>query len=49
MWDLTIPGNNDHDFYILAAEASSHDPLSTGTPVLVHNDSCSTGAEIAAD
>jgi hypothetical protein len=28
MWDLTIPGNNDHDFYIQAAAAY----------VLVHNE-----------
>jgi hypothetical protein len=27
MWDLTIPGNNDQDFYVLAG----------GTSVLVHN------------
>jgi hypothetical protein len=27
MWDLTVPGNNDHDFYIVA-----------GAPILVHND-----------
>ena len=27
MWDLTIPGNNDHDFYVVAHT----------TPVLVHN------------
>jgi hypothetical protein len=27
MWDLTVPGNNDHDFYVEAG----------GTPVLVHN------------
>jgi hypothetical protein len=27
MWDLTVPGNNDHDFYVLAA----------ATAVLVHN------------
>jgi len=32
MWDLTIPGNNDHTFYV---EAGS-------TPVLVHNSSCSS-------
>jgi hypothetical protein len=31
MWDLTVPGNNDHDFYVLATVAS--------TPVLVHNTS----------
>ncbi len=28
MWDLTIPGNNDHDFYV----------VSTAATVLVHND-----------
>ena len=27
MWDLTVPGNNDHDFYIKTAV----------TAVLVHN------------
>ena len=32
MWDLTVPGNNDHDFYVEVAAAS----------VLVHNDSCPT-------
>ena len=35
MWDLTVPGNNDHDFYVLA----------TGTAVegiLVHNSDCPT-------
>ena len=30
MWDLTVPGNNDHDFYVVVTTAS----------VLVHNDSC---------
>ena len=29
MWDLTVPGNNDHDFYIVAVTAD--------TSVLVHN------------
>jgi hypothetical protein len=28
MWDLTVPGNNDHDFYVLAntsdEETGSH-------------------------
>jgi hypothetical protein len=33
MWDLTVPGNNDHDFYVIAGY----------TPVLVHNSSCPTG------
>jgi hypothetical protein len=32
MWDLTVPGGNDHDFYIRAA----------ATAVLVHNTSCRT-------
>ena len=31
MWDLTVPGNNDHDFYVLT--------MVNGTPVLVHNTS----------
>jgi Pretoxin HINT domain len=26
MWDLTVPGDNDHDFYVIA-----------GAPILVHN------------
>jgi large repetitive protein len=30
MWDLTIPGNGDHDFYVMT---------SVGAAVLVHNDS----------
>ena len=33
MWDLTVPGNNDHDFYVVTAVAS----------VLVHN--CGVSAE----
>jgi len=33
MWDLTVPGNNDHDFYVAAA----------ATAVLVHN--CPTNDE----
>jgi len=32
MWDLTVPGNNDHDFYVVAT--------ATSTPVLVHNTNC---------
>jgi hypothetical protein len=30
MWDLTIPGNNDHNFYIDVVSAA----------VLVHNTEC---------
>ena len=37
MWDLTVPGNNDHDFYVLAG----------ATPVLVHNSS--PGCELGPD
>ena len=29
MWDLTVPGNNDHDFYVIAQAGD--------VPVLVHN------------
>ena len=32
MWDLAIPGNDDHNFYVVT---------SGGTAVLVHNNSCS--------
>jgi RHS repeat-associated protein len=35
MWDLTVPGSNDHDFYVAVAT----------TAVLVHN--CTEGEEIA--
>jgi hypothetical protein len=35
MWDLTIPGNNDHDFYIWARMAA----------VLVHNVGCDEWAD----
>ena len=30
MWDLTVPGNNDHDFYVTAGNTAD---------ILVHNDS----------
>ena len=34
MWDLTVPGNNDHDFYVVMAGDV------TGASILVHNDGC---------
>ena len=40
MWDLAVPGNNDHDFYILPAQTGSrhaYDVVAGNTPVLVHN------------
>ena len=41
MWDLTVPGNNDHDFYVLPAQAGD-------VPVLVHNNNleCGTGSDV---
>jgi hypothetical protein len=35
MWDLTVPGNNDHDFYVVVQAGDA--------AVLVHNDSCGDG------
>jgi hypothetical protein len=42
MWDLTVPGNNDHDFYVLPEERDSggayyHVDEHGVTAVLVHN------------
>jgi hypothetical protein len=43
MWDLTVPGNNDHDFYVLAVPvpgrgaADVRDSLADDAVVLVHN------------
>ena len=42
MWDLTVPGNNDHDFYVLPAKPSSqrgYYSVAGDTAVLVHNTS----------
>jgi len=36
MWDLTVPGNNDHDFYVIAGQ-------SRDAPVLVHNSDVGCG------
>jgi hypothetical protein len=41
MWDLTVPGNDDHDFYVEPAAVLPPTRAGpTGVPVLVHNDSC---------
>ncbi len=41
MWDLTVPGNNDHDFYVIPAEDSGtsyyHVDKDGVTAILVHN------------
>jgi hypothetical protein len=42
MWDLTVPGNNDHDFYVLAEPGGQGSyNVARNTPILVHNDNCS--------
>jgi hypothetical protein len=44
MWDLTVPGNNDHDFYVQSALFENNrqisDAAAENKSVLVHNDSC---------
>jgi hypothetical protein len=44
MWDLTVPGNNDHDFYVQPVDGNGGEayPGARSTPILVHNDSCPT-------
>jgi hypothetical protein len=41
MWDLTVPGNNDHDFYVAAVQQLGYDVFYTvpadAALVLVHN------------
>jgi hypothetical protein len=32
MWDLTVPGNNDHDFYVIAGTSG----------ILAHNETCTS-------
>ena len=52
MWDLTVPGNNDHDFYVLTTAGASQRAYGAeagGTPVLVHNDSCAEGDVFAIE
>ena len=43
MWDLTVPGNNDHDFYVLPSAHDNHPTqrsFAGDVPVLVHNVGC---------
>jgi hypothetical protein len=37
MWDLTVPGNNDHDFYVAV--------VGDGTAILVHNTNTPCGVD----
>ena len=49
MWDLTVPGNGDHDFYVLPAPTTSQHTyyvMSESTPVLVHNCSNEVGTRV---
>jgi hypothetical protein len=48
MWDLTVPGNDDHDFYVLAVEQEGRSSGLGGTAagavaVLVHNANAACG------
>jgi hypothetical protein len=48
MWDLTVPGNNDHDFYVVTFVAVSGSRSEFArVPVLVHNSSlgCEDGPD----
>jgi len=43
MWDLTVPGNNDHDFYVLPQPVASDHAYymeAGAAPILVHNINC---------
>lgn len=49
MWDLTVPGNNDHDFYVLPAQTSDRQTYPVGravTLVLVHNCGNEVGTQV---
>jgi hypothetical protein len=43
MWDLTVPGNNDHDFYVVIGTRPGFAPVSVYEAVLVHNDDSPVG------
>jgi hypothetical protein len=40
MWDLTVPGNNDHDFYVIPAPTLRSSRVESTVAVLVHNSNC---------
>jgi hypothetical protein len=48
MWDLTVPGNNDHDFYVGTALNAGVKPLDSFA-VLVHNSDCGPRFEVSSD
>jgi hypothetical protein len=52
MWDLTVPGNNDHDFYVIPVQPVSHNTYNSivgTTAILVHNCSKNQGIYEFAD
>ena len=48
MWDLTVPGNNDHDFYVAAGDGEGH-ATAGFAPVLVHNGGGGCGPFVNGD
>ena len=49
MWDLTVPGNGDHDFYVVSLANQNSDSAGSSAeaiPVLVHNNTCPTDPNI---
>jgi hypothetical protein len=44
MWDLTVPGEGDHDFYVLpwrdGDSRNGHRVVIWGAPILAHNSTC---------
>jgi hypothetical protein len=50
MWDLNIPGGNDHDFYVAPAGADGLRAHHAGSfAMLVHNSNCISSADILND
>jgi hypothetical protein len=43
MWDLTVPGDNDHDFYVVTNPRMGFALVPAYAALLVHNDDGPTG------
>jgi hypothetical protein len=43
MWDITVPGNNDHDFYVATDPGTGFALVPGYAALLVHNDDSPTG------
>jgi hypothetical protein len=48
MWDLTVPGNNDHDFYVIPTQPGRYYSATRSVAVLVHNSSRQLGCNLTA-